>query len=69
MLGGFFVIRYDILDIAAQCSLDSGLVFGFHLDDVRYDTDDAFFFFLLLHDLFDAAAVTVVALGDIGQSF
>ena len=69
MLGGFFVIRYDILDIAAQCSLDSGLVFGFHLDDVRYDTDDALFFFLLLHDLFDAATITVVALGDIGQSF
>ena len=69
MLGGFFVIRYDILDIAAQCSLDSGLVFGFHLDDVRYDTDDALFFFLLLHDLFDAAAVTIIALGNIGQSF
>ena len=69
MLGGFFVIRYDILDIATQCSLDSGLVFGFHLDDVRYDTDDALFFFLLLHDLFDAAAVTVIALGNICQSF
>ena len=47
MLGGFFVIRYDILDITAQRSLDGGLVFCLHLNDVRYDTDDALFFFLL----------------------
>ena len=69
MLGGLFVIRYDILDIAAQCSLDGGLVFCLHLNDVRYDTDDAFFLLLLLHDLFDAAAVTIIALGNIGQGF
>ena len=69
MLGGLFIICYDILDIAAQRSLNSGLVFGFHLDNVRYDTDDTFFLLLLLHDLFDAAAVTVLALGDIGQGF
>ena len=69
MLGGLFVIRYDILDIAAQRSLDGGLVFCLHLNDVRYDTDDAFFLLLLLHDLFDAAAVTIIALGNIGQGF
>ena len=69
MLSGLFVICYDILDIAAQRSLNSGLVLGFHLDNVRYDTDDAFFLLLLLHDLFDAAAVTVIALGNIGQGF
>ena len=69
MLGGFFVIRYDILDIAAQRSLDGGLVFCLHLNDVRYDTDDALFFFLLLHDLFDATTITIIALGNIGQGF
>ena len=69
MLGGLFIICYDILDIAAQRSLNSRLVFGFHLNDIRYDTDDTFFLLLLLHDPFDAAAVTVIALGDIGQCF
>ncbi len=69
MLGGFFVIRYDILDITAQRSLDGGLVFCLHLNDVRYDTDDALFFFLLLHDLFDATAITIIALGNISQGF
>ena len=44
MLGGLFVIRYDILDIAAQRSLDGGLIFCLHLNDVRYDTNDALFF-------------------------
>ena len=67
MLGSLFVIRYDILDIAAQRSLDGGLIFCLHLNDVRYDTDDALFFFLLLHDFFDAAAVTVIAFSNIGQ--
>ena len=44
MLSSLFVIRYDILDIAAQRSLNSGLIFCLHLNDVRYDTDDALSF-------------------------
>ena len=67
MLSSLFVIRYDILDIAAQRSLDGGLIFCLHLNDVRYDTDDALFLFLLLQDFFDAAAVTVIAFSNIGQ--
>ena len=69
MLGGLFVIRYDIVNITTQSGLDSGLIFGFYLNNIRYNTDDTFFFFLLLHDLLDAATVAVIPLGDIGQGF
>lgn len=44
MLGGLFVIRYDILNITTQSGLDGGLIFGFYLNNIRYNTDDTFSF-------------------------
>ena len=62
-----FLLRYNILDIAAKRRLNGGLVFFLHFDDIRHNADDALFGLFLLHHHFDGTAVSLIALGQVIQ--
>ena len=69
LLGSILIFRDNILDAAAQSCLDGGLIPLIHFDEVRYHALDARHVLFLLHDLADAVAVAIVALGHVPQGF
>ena len=67
-LGSLLILCDNILDAAPKSRLYGGLVLLIHLNDVRNDADNSLFPVFAFHHLFYASAISLIALGEIGES-
>ena len=65
--GSRFVLCYDVLNIATQCSLNRCLIFFLYLNQIRYNTQNSFVAAFLFHNPANTVSISVITLRNIPQ--